>query len=257
MLKRLFFDIEVSPNVVTCWRVGYKLNISPENIIKERSVISIAWKWQGESEVHALTWDKNQGDKKMLQNFLPILNEADEIVYHNGDRFDLPWLLTRFIFHKIPAFPSYKGVDTLKMAKKFYFNSNKLDYVARFLGLGGKMETTYGLWDRVFLKKDPEALKEMVSYNKKDVILLEQVYDRLSVYCAQKTHAGVLSGGDKWQCPHCGSTNVKKSKTKVTAAGTVQHQMVCKDCGKYYTISDSSFRKYLEFKEDEKQKKVS
>ena len=30
--KRLFFDIETSPNIVFSWNIGYNLNISYENI---------------------------------------------------------------------------------------------------------------------------------------------------------------------------------------------------------------------------------
>ena len=32
----LIYDIETSPNIGWFWRAGYKLNIQPENIIKER-----------------------------------------------------------------------------------------------------------------------------------------------------------------------------------------------------------------------------
>jgi hypothetical protein len=37
--KRLFFDIETSPNIGLFWSAGFKLNIAPENIIKERAII--------------------------------------------------------------------------------------------------------------------------------------------------------------------------------------------------------------------------
>lgn len=102
--KRLFFDIETSPNIVTSWRIGYNLNISPDNIIHERAIICVCWKWEGEDEVHSLTWDKNQNDKQLLKKFIKVLNSADEIIGHNGDRFDIKWLRTRCIFHDIDMF---------------------------------------------------------------------------------------------------------------------------------------------------------
>jgi len=81
--KRLFFDIETSPNIVTSWRIGYNLNISHDNIVKERAIICVCWKWEGEDEVHLLTWDKKQDDKKLLEKFIKELNKADEIIGHN------------------------------------------------------------------------------------------------------------------------------------------------------------------------------
>ena len=45
--KRLFFDIETSPNIGFFWSSGYKINIPFENILKERAIICIAYKYQG------------------------------------------------------------------------------------------------------------------------------------------------------------------------------------------------------------------
>ncbi len=53
MRRRLFFDIEVSPNIVFSWRAGYNLNIDPDNIIEERKIICVCWKWEGKDEVHS------------------------------------------------------------------------------------------------------------------------------------------------------------------------------------------------------------
>ena len=132
--KRLFFDIETSPNIGFFWSAGYKLNVPYSNIIKERAIICICYKWAGDDKVYSLTWDNNQDDKKMLEKFIEVANDATELVGHNGDKFDLPWVRTRCLYHKIPVFPNYTTVDTLKQARsKFRFNSNKLDYIAQFL----------------------------------------------------------------------------------------------------------------------------
>jgi hypothetical protein len=69
-IKRLFFDIETSPNIGLFWTAGYKQTISPDNIIKERAIICICYKWAGEKEVYSLTWDSKQDDKKILEKFI-------------------------------------------------------------------------------------------------------------------------------------------------------------------------------------------
>ena len=90
--NRLFFDIETSFNVGIFWRSGYNLNINPGDIIHERAIICICYKWEGEEEVHSLEWDSKQSDKAMLKKFLKVMAQANEIVAHNGDRFDMKWL---------------------------------------------------------------------------------------------------------------------------------------------------------------------
>ncbi len=249
-IRRMFLDIEVSYNIVSTWRTGYKINLGPENIIKERAIICACWKFQGESRVHSVQWDKNQCDKALLIKLSEAINEADEIVMHNGDKFDLPWIRTRCLFHKLPPLPSdIKTVDTLKWARRlYYFNSNKLDYIAQYLGLGGKLKTGFDLWKNIVLHKDDNSLIKMVTYCKRDTTLLEKVWEILRVTVKHKTHTGVLLGGSSWMCPHTGSTNVKTSKTKISASGTTSYQMQSLENGAYYTISAKAHEDYLEAK---------
>ena len=238
--RRLFFDIETSPNVVLSWRTGYELTIPHDNILEERAIICICWKWEGEDQVHSLTWDKRHCDKKMLREFTDIINSADEAIGHNSDRYDLKWLKTRCLFHRIPMYPSYVTLDTLKVARnQFLFNSNKLDYIAKFLGFGGKMETEgFDLWKAIVLDRCRESLSKMVEYCKKDVILLEKVYQELRIYTPHKFNYAVASGGEKRDCPNCESSRVILSKTRTTATGIVKRQMQCRECGTYFTVSN-------------------
>ncbi len=244
-MRRLFFDIETSPLVVLSWRTGYKINLRTENILSERKIICAAWKWEGESTVHSAQWDKGQDDKALVEKVVPILAQADEIVGHWLEGFDLPWIKTRALVHQIDTLPKYRSVDTCKWARQhFYFNSNGLNYVAKLLGLGQKIRTEDGLWRRVVLEKHSKSLAFMVKYCKSDVQLLEKVWKRLQQVVPHKTHVGVMNGNDKWTCPKDGSEDVKVSKTTITAMGTKQYQMQCRACGGYYSISQRSQQDY-------------
>jgi hypothetical protein len=245
----LIWDIEVSPNIGLFWRAGFDQSISYDQIIAERKIICICWKWVGEPKVHALTWDEEQDDATMLRKFSEVIESADEAVAHFGDRFDLPWIRARMIHLGLPPLPKIKTVDTKAWASKnFSFNSNKLDYLGEFLGFGKKIKTEYSLWKDILLEECPVAMDKMVRYCKRDVALLEKVYLRLADWCTPKSHAGVLGGLDNWTDPRTGSTNVIKSKTRITASGTVQHQMKNCETGTYYSINDAAFRRYLEAK---------
>lgn len=249
-VKRLFVDIETSPNIGLFWRAGFKQTIMPENIIKERAIICICWKWEGEDKVHSLEWDNKQCDKAMLEEFAKVLKQAHEVVAHNGDRFDLKWFNTRCLYHRINILPKYKTLDTLKKAKShFYFNSNKLDYIAKFLGVGGKMATGgFDLWKNIVLNQCSSSMDKMVEYCQNDVIILEDVYHALSSYITTGVHHGVHKGGNKWDCPQCGSVNVNFVKNDTTRRGTIQRWMGCGDCNHNYVLSNRVYQKFVENK---------
>ena len=244
--KRLFFDIETSPLVVYTFRVGFKLNISYENIIEDWRIISIAYKWEGENEVHALVWDKQHSDKELLREFVKVANTADELIGHNGDRFDIKKIRTRCIFHRIPMFPKYRTLDTLKKARGgFAFDSNKLDAIAKYLGVGAKMQHEgFPMWVKC-MQGDKEALENMIKYNKVDVVVLEDVYIAMQHYIKPNSHAGVANGMAKYSCPICGCEEIELIKNDVTEKGTISRVVKCKSCTHHYNISNKSYMDYL------------
>lgn len=236
--KRLFFDIETSPNIGLFWEAGYKKNIDSSNIIKERAIICICYKWEDQKEVHSLNWDAKQNDKRMLESFIKVINQSDEAIGHNGDRFDLAWIRTRCLFHGISMIPRYTTIDTLKIARqKFRFNSNKLNYIADFLGFGEKIKTEFGLWKRIMFDKCPTAMSDMIKYCKKDVILLEKVYAELAKHTESRTHYGVINNDGRGSCPECGGNRLLIQNKRVSASGVQKVQYQCKDCGKHNTRS--------------------
>ena len=251
MRKRLYFDIEVSPNIVFSWRSGYKLNIDPDNIIEERKIICVCWKWEGKDEIHSLTWDKKQDDKKLLKDFIKVMNSAHEIIGHNSDRFDVKWLRTRALLQGVDMLPYYVSIDTLKHARNgFYFNSNKLDYLAKLFGEGQKKDNGgFSTWKKIVLDKDAEALQLMVDYCKQDVAILERVFNKLQPYVKNTTHYGVLFGEEKYSCPNCSGYNIGLHKRYVTQMGTQRYSMHCKSgCPEKFTISHKAYQDLLTYK---------
>ncbi len=246
-LKVLIYDIETSYNIVKSWRVGYKLNINPADILEERKIICISYKWSGEDQVYNMTWDKEQDDKFMLEQFIEVLNDADLIVAHNGDRYDLKFIKTRAIYHGLPMLLNYPQFDTLKVAKKkFMFNSNKLDYISEYLGFENKIKTTMKLWDDIILRACPKAMDEMVRYCDMDVILLEKVYDKLVSWELPKTHLGVLNGKSVQTSPITGGVNLELVKTVTSTRGTIKHVVKDLDSNRLFEMSATNYKKYIE-----------
>lgn len=248
--KILIYDIETSYNIVSSWRVGYQINLPHYSVIKERAIICISYKWVGDEEVYNLAWDADQNDATLLERFIPIMDEADLMVAHNGDRFDLKWIRTRAMLAGIEMLPFYPQHDTLKTAKRYFnFNSNKLDYLGTLLGFGGKIDTTHELWDDIILRKDPQALKDMITYCDEDVRQLEKVYLALAKWDKPKQHVGVLNGKPTFTSPLTGSDDLELVKTRTTGGGTIKRIMRDLSTGGMFEMSNANYKKWLKNKD--------
>ena len=88
-------------------------------------------------------------------------DESFVLLAHNGDKFDIKKFNAACIKHDLPPVQERQTIDTLKQARKhFRFDSNRLDYLGRFLEVGEKMETGgYTLWNDIVQAKYPEVGK--------------------------------------------------------------------------------------------------
>ena len=248
--KILIYDIETSYLIAKSWRIGWDIQLNHEDIISPKKIICISYKWLDEDQVYTLTWDKNQDDKFMLEQFIEVMNEADMLVAHNGDKFDLKWIKTRAILNGLTMLPTYNQFDTLKVAKKkFNFDSNKLNSLGKDLGLGEKLKTELGLWDAVILKKDKEALIRMCTYCEGDVRLLEGLYKKLANWELPKYHYGVINGKSALTSPISGGNRLELVKTLTTNKGTIKHIMRDLDTDRLFEMSSVNYNKYLKVDE--------
>ena len=175
----------------------------------------------------------------MLEQFIEVANQATELVGHNGDKFDLAWIRTRCLLHGISMFPKYTTIDTLKVARsKFRFNSNRLNYIANYLGIGQKIKTEFDLWKAILLNNDQVAMDKMLKYCKMDVVLLEKVFKHLNSHIEPKSHYGVLFGADRGTCPECGSDDLIINMRRTTASGLKKIIYKCNTCNKYHSKTD-------------------
>ena len=242
-IKRLYFDIETSFNIIGDFACGYNKHIGYNQILEERKIICICYKWEGKPKVYSLKWDKNKCDKKMIKDFLRVLNQADEIVAHNGDRFDVKWIRGRCFVHGLDMMPSYNTVDTLKESRRqFNFNSNRLDYLSKITGGKGKLHTDWDMWVKITLYNHKPSLDKMIKYCKVDVLELERVHKLMKPYIKPKV---AIERSIYSECPECGSGNTKINQRHTLASGVRRVTIKCKDCGKYHTITDKKFGKVI------------
>lgn len=244
-MKILLVDIETSPNLAYVWGL-FKQNISIDKIVDSSTVMCWSAKWLGEEKI---MFDSNykSSHKHMLKGIHDLLNEADAVVSYNGKSFDLPTLNKEFLLHNMAPPAPYKQIDLLKVARdQFNFVSNKLDYVAKALGLEGKTKHTgFQLWVDCMAKK-PEAWELMEKYNKQDVALLEDVYNRFLPWIKghpnQVLYTGIVG------CPKCKSAKFQ-SRGTAYANHTAYQRFQCNGCRSWFRGAKKTNAVKEEFKE--------
>jgi len=234
MIKRpriLLLDLETFPNVAYVW------GKYDQNVIKfkqETCLATYAAKWLDEREVFAKALPDFPGyksgsydDSKLVADLWRLVNEADIIVAHNGDQFDIKVFQARFIFHKLGPPKPFKTIDTKKATKRVArFNSNKLDDLSSLLENEKKIKTDFELWQNC-IDGDPKAWAQMVKYNKKDILLLEKLYLRLRPWISNHPNFTVVNRG---YCAKCGSKNITYRGFMITSTRRYR-RFQCLDCG--------------------------
>lgn len=203
-------------------------------------MLSFAVKWLDEKNTKVYTLADFKGYKKdktndrlLVKKLWEYLSEADVVIGHNGDGFDIKKSNARFIYHSfMPPAPN-KTIDTLKVARRhFKFTSNKLDNLGNILGVGRKVaHEGKHLWLSC-MNGDMKAWKTMAKYNKQDVVLLEKVYLKLRPYMTSHPDRNVVDG-TKGKCPACGSDKMQKRGYSITTTRKYQ-RLQCQDCGRWH-----------------------
>ena len=230
----LFFDIETMAKKIYAWG-DYEVN-SIETA-QHWYMISFAWRWLGEEKTHVKALNDYSGykkgsdnDKKLVADLWRLFDEADVVIAHNGDQFDIRKTNARFAKHGMKPPAPYQTVDTKKVAKRYFrFDSNKLDSRADYFGIGRKINTGgFALWLGCE-RGEKKSWDLMKRYNKWDVELLEKVYLHMLPYMNNHPNMGLLAGNRK-ACPCCGSIRVQASGTRATRT-TIMQRYKCADCG--------------------------
>ena len=231
--KILLFDIETAPNLAYVWGKYEQNAIAFES---EWYMLSFAWKWSGDKKVQARSlpdyrgYNKNpMDDSAMLKDLHSLFDEADVIVAHNGDQFDIKKTNARFIINGLHPPAPYKTIDTKKVAKKYFnFTSNSLNDLGQNLNLGKKLPTGgFDLWLGC-MQGDQKSWDKMVKYNKMDVELLEKVYETMKPWMTNHPHVGLYQG-KACACPNCGGEDLQKRGFSYTRTGKYQ-RLQCLDC---------------------------
>jgi uncharacterized protein YprB with RNaseH-like and TPR domain len=214
MTKMLFIDIETAPILGHVWSL-WKQNVGLNQIKEDWYIMSFCAKWAGEDEIiYEDGRDTPEDDYSMLLTLHKLLDQADYVVAHNGDRFDIKKIKARMILNGISPPSPFKSIDTLKIVKKeFAFTSNKLAYLTDKLCTTKKLDHAkyagFTLWTEC-LRGNDDAWEEMREYNIVDVTSLEELYEILRPWSSMHPNINAQSDDETMLCPKCGSDHIVK-----------------------------------------------
>lgn len=232
-MRTLVLDIETLPIQAYVWGM-YKTGVL--EVIRPQIICCLSAKWLGGEHVTLALPDfkgykpGQENDYRLVQRLWQLLNEADCVIAHHGDSFDLPTVNARILYHGFNPPKPYRTIDTRKVARKvFRFGANSLDHLCSYLGLGGKLSHGgYDLWRRC-MDGDDAAWATMRAYNKHDVVLLEKLYYKLQPWIPNHPNAGLYAAGVD-RCPKCSSEHLQSRGVRHTATRSYR-QFQCVDCG--------------------------
>jgi uncharacterized protein YprB with RNaseH-like and TPR domain len=247
--KVLFFDVETTPITAYVWGL-FDQNISLDMIKEDWTVLSWAAKWL-DSPTVMYRDQRNvrdiKNDKELLRAIWSLLDKADVVVTQNGRAFDQKKLNARFVAHGLKPVSSFKHIDTLLLAKRhFAFTSNKLQYMTdklctKYKKLDHKEFPGFEMWKEC-LAGNIKAWRCMETYNRHDVLSLEELYTKLIPWDSSIN----FNLWNDLDCPvcKCGGKEWMKYGFAYTQASKFQRYQ-CKKCG-----AESRSGKNLFTKED-------
>lgn len=220
-------DIETSPLICYTWGL-YEQNVIKK--LKQSTILSVAYQWLGE-KTRVIACD-TLSELQLLILLHKLLDEADIVIAHNGDSFDIKKINTRFMVHKLPPPSPYKTIDTKKVAKSVAgFDSNSLNNLGLDLDEGEKIKHRgFDMWEGCMAGKKRDWA-DMKRYNKKDVDLLARIYLRLRPWMKNHPDTRPSINGS---CPRCNSPKVQKRGTFRNKT-QVMERLQCLGCGGWFS----------------------
>lgn len=130
-------------------------------------------------------------DKNILKQLIIDLQKFDVIVTYYGTKFDIPFIRTRAISHKLkfPVFGTIQHKDVYYMAKRLTrCHRTSLDTVCAMFNIKGKNHIKGNFWMMAKVG-DEIALNYVADHNRKDCIILEKLHKKLEEYAKMTTNS--------------------------------------------------------------------
>ena len=236
----LLFDIETSFQLFGGFG-RFNQNFSESQVFENTKLLGACAKWLGSDDMMEIyperfeDWSTDYEQKRVLEKMWKLLDKADYIIAHNAP-FDTKMMNAFFIQNGMSKPSPYRVIDTLRIARQnFRFDSNKLDSLGKFLGVGRKVpHTGFDLW-RGCVAGEKESFLQMIEYNIGDIYLLEDIYHILRPWDSNHPNLSIHYE-DRHRCGVCTSTDLEDTGKKAFTNTQSYNLYCCRDCGSWHRI---------------------
>jgi len=167
-------------------------------------------------------------DKQLCKDISERLLKADCWLTHYGTFFDIPFLNTRLLYHGLPPVPpTHAHIDTWRTSRnRLKLRNNRLVTIQEFFETDTAKDSVKGpIWIKA-ISGDKKALQYVINHCRKDVLALEEVYNKLRPLIIQHPRR---EHGD---CKVCGSSKLQSRGFHWTE-GNKYRRFQCMDCGRW------------------------
>lgn len=227
--KTVLYDLETTRTVVEGY--GNRYDFRVVKFIKPSELMCYSWKELGSGKTNFVSrWDFPTYTD-FVSSLRDLLDSADITIAHNGGSFDDKMANRFFVTCGINPPRPRKTIDTKREAKRWFrFESNSLDDLGEFLGVGRKEKIGYADLEDDYMTGNPKrkTVQAMKKYNNQDIDLLEKIYLKLRPFMQSHPNLGDLNQING-VCPRCLSPDLKREGTHARRRGRVQSYS-CNNC---------------------------
>lgn len=245
--KVLFLDIESSFQLAGVFG-RFNQNLSEAQVFDNSKLLGLCAKWMGSDDMMEIWpedfkyWNEPEQQRGMLEKAWKLLDTAEYIIAHNIN-FDVKMLNAFFIQNGLGKPSPFRQIDTLRIARQnFRFDSNKLDSLGKFLGVGRKVDHSgIDLWMRCF-RGETDAFLKMIHYCIGDIYLLEDIYHTLKPWDSKHPNFGIHHDDGQVRCGVCSSVGLVNTGKKVHTDTGSYELLKCSTCHSWHRVRSSEKR---------------
>lgn len=245
-MKILVYDIEIAHIYDARYQTRMYSGFVDRNVLMSADISIIThfgFKWKDDKRAYCKSLhefpefkDNPHDDSPLIKYASDLLQEAEHLVAHYGDKFDRRYMNTKLIHENLPPIPPLiKQTDTCSIAKRHLkMSSNRLDNLANYLDVPMKRKKN---WPDDWLKMtlgEVEAFKRVKHYCIGDIVTLDHVHNKLQSFDSKQPSISLESG--ERCCPQCGGLQLVVHSYRYTKSRGKIQRFICKKC---YSVRDA------------------
>jgi len=218
------------------------------------SVLCAGWKILGKKKTNVIKIDNYElfdddptNDYAVVEEMGDVLRNADAWIGWYSMKFDAPYLNSRLLFHDLPPIPpmtTATHLDGWRVARyKMKLRNNRLATVAAFFGVEEKTHLDLRIWKRASAGHRP-SLKYVYEHCRQDLIVTEQVYEKIKVLDPMHFNINIISGRED-ACPNCGVQDNFRKGGRNLAQTSWSQRYQCTSCGKWCSGTRQPIKKMM------------